>query len=77
MLTQPDWQAMYQAQEADLQRFRAHAERARWCEENDTDVIYSDCERLWWVQWLDQEGTFREVSDPDRNAAIDLARGAK
>jgi len=52
---------------------RADAERARWCEEMKADVIYSSIEELWWVQWLDEKGMFCEVSDPDRNTAIDRA----
>jgi hypothetical protein len=52
---------------------RQHAERARWCEERKADVIYSGCEQLWWVQWMSKEGWFREVSDPDRDTAIDRA----
>jgi|688.fasta_scaffold03352_9 hypothetical protein len=60
-------------QQADLAALRADAERARWCERNGADVTYSDLEKLWWVQWLDQQGLFIEVSHPDRNASIDKA----
>jgi hypothetical protein len=65
-----------EADAVEMAALRAHEERARWCESNCADVTYSDHESLWWVQWLDEEGMFREVSHPDRNAAIDLARGA-
>lgn len=52
---------------------RAHAERARWCEEHHAEVIYSDVVELWLVLWTDEDGLFQEVSDPDRDTAIDRA----
>ncbi len=62
-----------EADSVELAALRADAERNRWCEEKNADVIYSDCEHLWWVQWINEEGLFCEVPDPDRNAAIDRA----
>jgi hypothetical protein len=57
----------------DMAGMREHEARARWCEERKADVIYSYFEQLWWVQWMSEEGWFREVSDPDRDTAIDRA----
>jgi hypothetical protein len=66
-----------EAMAVELAALRADAERARWCETHGADVVYSDIEKLWWVLSLDEHGLFRETSHPDRNAAIDAARGAK
>jgi hypothetical protein len=68
----PDPQTI-EAMAVELAALRADAERARWCESHGADVVYSDIEKLWWVQFLDQHGLFCETSNPDRNAAIDAA----
>ena len=64
----------------ELAALRADAERARWCEENRADVEYGCYTggvyvHEWFVQW-DGVGTVHTVRHADRNAAIDLARGA-
>jgi hypothetical protein len=43
----------------------ADAERARWCEDRKADVMYLHLD----------DGRLERVSDPDRNTAIDKARG--
>lgn len=63
---------------AEVERLREHEARARWCEENRADVCYTEntCgEPQWFVQWDGGKGTVHSVRRPDRNAAIDVARG--
>lgn len=50
----------------------ADAERARWCEEKKADVMYLHFSGEWHVTRIDR---LERVSDPDRNIAIDKARG--
>ena len=62
----------------EVERLREHEARARWCEENRADVCYTEntCgEPQWFVQWDGGKGTVHSVRRPDRNAAIDVARG--
>ena len=84
-VTIDDWRARYDGLNAEIDRLRAEverlredAERARWCEENRADVCYTEntCgEPQWFVQWDGGKGTVHSVRRPDRNAAIDAARG--
>jgi hypothetical protein len=53
----------------------ADAERARWCEEMKAEVAWSMSSQRWIVAWYEE--AYKQVSDPDRNAAIDKARGVK
>ena len=48
-------------------------ERARWCEENAASVLHDG---KWSVDWS-LDGSWHTASDPDRNTAIDKARGVK
>jgi len=52
----------------------ADAERARWCEEMYAAVSWSQLRQQWNVVWYEKAYTQRQVSDPDRNTAIDKAR---
>jgi hypothetical protein len=52
----------------------ADAERARWCEDMKADVMYLHFTGEWHVTRIDR---LERVSDPDRNTAIDKARGVK
>lgn len=66
---------------AEVERLREDAARNRWCEEMKADVNYGFHSggvyaREWFVQW-DGIGTAHDVHHPDRNAAIDAARGKK
>jgi hypothetical protein len=47
-------------------------ERNQWCEKMKARVYWHP-DGKWWVDWSDQ--WLRTVSDPDRNTAIDKARG--
>jgi hypothetical protein len=47
-------------------------ERNQWCEQMKARVYWLPNGK-WWVDWSDQ--WLRTVSDPDRNTAIDKARG--
>jgi len=55
----------------------ADAERARWCEEMYAAVSWSQAGQQWDVAWHEKAYMRRHVSDPDRNTAIDKARGVK
>lgn len=64
---------------AENERLREDAARNRWCEEMKADVEYGSHSggvyvHEWFVQW-DGIGTVHCVRHPDRNAAIDAARG--
>lgn len=59
---------------AELRELREEAARARWCEEMRADVRWSDTSRCWRVVWV-TGGDYHAVNHPDRNTAIDLARG--
>ncbi len=52
----------------------ADAERARWCEEKRAKVDCSLITGQWHVSWV-TNGRFYAANDPDRNTAIDKARG--
>lgn len=56
------------------ERLRADAERARWCEEMRADVKFSLISMRWHVFWV-VGGDYNANNHPDRNAAIDAARG--
>ncbi len=60
---------------AEVRQLRQEAERARWCEENKALVAWSDLSH-WKVSWV-VGGEYHAVNCPDRNAAIDAARGVK
>jgi hypothetical protein len=49
-------------------------QRNKWCEQMKARVYWLP-DGKWWVDWSDQ--WLRTVSDPDRNTAIDKARGVK
>jgi hypothetical protein len=51
----------------------ADAERARWCEERKAKVEWGQRTKMWLVTWLEEA----QVAAPDRNTAIDKARGVK
>jgi hypothetical protein len=55
----------------------ADAERARWCEEIRADVLYMHFSGEWHVTWIDDGIRVGGVSDPNRDTAIDKARGVK
>ena len=59
---------------AEVRELREEAERARWCEEMKAAVRWSQCFSDWTVSWA-VGAQDHAVSDPDRNAAIDAARG--
>jgi len=80
-MTVDDWRVKYDILSAETDRLRAEverlredAERARWCEENKADVSWSDTSRRWRVIWC-ARGCFDIATDPERNAALDAARG--
>lgn len=53
----------------------ADAERARWCEEMKAEVVWCTTSQQWIVAWCEEAYMLRHVGDPDRNTAIDKARG--
>lgn len=61
---------------AEVERLRADAERARWCEEMKATVSYNGITQKWTVI-ADEPMPWRRryFNNPDRNAAIDAARG--
>ena len=61
---------------SELAALRADAERARWCEESEADVTRFKQTGLWYVSFYSRDTGTRCTCHPDRNAAIDLARGA-
>lgn len=86
-MTIDDWRARYDGLSAEVGRLRAEVERlredaarARWCEENDADVVVyrgNNYYPIWTVVWIDGDGNERMRQDSNRNAAIDAARGVK
>lgn len=86
-MTIDDWRARYDGLSAEVGRLRAEVERlredaarARWCEENDADVVVhrgNNYDPIWTVVWIDGDGNERMRQDSNRNAAIDAARGVK
>ncbi len=68
-----DW-LMAQAKPAET---NADAERARWCEEKKAEVVWCTTSQQWIVAWCEEAYMLRHVGDPDRNTAIDKARGVK
>ena len=61
--------------ESELYAAREDAARARWCEEMKAAVGWNRWTYSWDVLWYDRANVFRQVWHPDRNAAIDAARG--
>ena len=59
----------------EVERLRADAERARWCEETKAQVSWSIMRKAWRVLWDSDTHGYRQASHADRNAAIDAARG--
>jgi hypothetical protein len=61
---------------AEVKRLQADAERARWCEEIKATVSYNGITQKWTVI-ADEPMPWRRryFNNPDRNAAIDAARG--
>ena len=55
----------------------ADADRAQWCEAMYAAVSWSQVRQQWEVVWHEEAYMQRHVSDPDRNTAIDKARGVK
>jgi hypothetical protein len=55
----------------------ANAERARWCEEMKAEVAWSTLTQKWDVFWFERAYVSMHVAHPDRNTAIDKARGVK
>jgi hypothetical protein len=58
----------------------ADAERARWCQGMKAEVAWSTTSQRWivaWYDWYEDAYMQRHVSDPDRDTAIDKARGVK
>jgi hypothetical protein len=51
-------------------------ERNQWCEEKKATVHYRGNDNIWLVYYLEKY-VWRTASDPDRNTAIDKARGVK
>ena len=81
-MTIDDWRARYDGLNAETDRLRAEvdrlredAERARWCEETKAQVSWSIMGKAWRVLWYSEAYELRQTSHPDRNAAIDAARG--
>jgi hypothetical protein len=66
-----DW-LMAQAKPAET---NADVERARWCEERKATVRFFAERQEWGVEWRDRGEC--NCFDPDRNTAIDKARGVK
>lgn len=65
-------EAAWYAARAEVERLREDAARNRWCEEMRADVGWSQVDERWVVNVGE-----RRYSHPDRNAAIDAARGKK
>lgn len=57
----------------EMSALRAHAERARWCEEVKADVVHISYVNEWSVVWVAND-RIRSVNATDRDAAIDRAR---
>lgn len=82
-VTIDDWRARYDhlndetdRLRAEVERLREDAARNRWCEEMKADVKFSLVSTRWHVSWVINGDCFA-VNHPDRNAAIDAARGVK
>lgn len=82
-MTIDDWRARYghlnaetDRLRAEVKRLQADAERARWCEEIKATVSYNGITQKWTVI-ADEPMPWRRryFNNPDRNAAIDAARG--
>jgi hypothetical protein len=81
-MTIDDWRVRYDGFNAEADRLRAEVERLRedaaralWCEEMKADVTWSQSAQRWRVLWDSEIQGMRHVYHPDRNAAIDAARG--
>jgi len=84
-MTIDDWRARYDQLNAETDRLRAEVERLRedaarnrWCEEKKATVSYNGITQKWTVI-ADEPMPWRRryFDSPDRNAAIDAARGVK
>ena len=74
-MTIDDWRVRYDGLNAEVERLREHEARARWCEEMKAQVSWSIMGKAWRVLWYSEAYELRQTSHPDRNAAIDAARG--
>lgn len=81
-MTIDDWRARYghlnaetDRLRAEVERLREHGARARWCEEMRADVTWSQSAQRWRITWYSEAYYLGQTSHPDRNAAIDAARG--
>ncbi len=50
-------------------------ERNQWCEQMKAAVSWSTLTQKWDVFWFERAHVSMHVAHPDRNAAIDKARG--
>lgn len=63
---------------AEVERLREDSARAQWCEEIRAEVSWSTQTQKWDVLWYERAYVLRQVSHPDRDAAIDAAmKGGK
>jgi len=60
-----------------IEALREEFKRNQWCEEMYAAVSWSKVRQQWDVVWHEEAYMQRHVSDPDRNTAIDKARGVK
>ena len=74
-MTIDDLRARYDGLNAEVERLREDADRARWCQETKAQVSWSIIKKAWLVLWDSDIHGYRQVSHADRNAAIDAARG--
>ena len=60
----------------EVERLRADAERARWCEDNYANVFWSVSGQYWFCEVPRSPKAFTQYfREATRNAAIDAARG--
>lgn len=60
-----------------IEALREEFKRNQWCEEMYAAVSWSQVRQQWDVVWHEEAYMQRHVSDPDRDTAIDKARGVK
>jgi hypothetical protein len=58
-----------------IEALREEFKRNQWCEQMKARVYWLP-DGKWWVDWS-LDGWWRTASDPDRDTAIDKARGVK